>query len=153
MARYFKYTDPRGVCPSFMAEFIEDGTGDFEGWIWYRRINNRQKCAAKFCPGEIEWIDNNPSVQTTACTPSSTEKPKPKRHRRTKAEMKAAREQERLQAQRIEEQQEKLRRRNREMDLFAGIIAFVGVALLLWVGIGAVGLLAFFGAGGMLSKA
>lgn len=101
---------------------------------------------------------NGEPVVVSSPTPQPQQKKK--RHRRTKAEMAAARaEAARLQAeeeerQRMEQEAEQKKKvREQWLNIFAGVVAALVVIGVVVMGAGAIALLAFAGAGGLLAKA
>lgn len=226
MKKYFVYRNTKFPGTAFAGEYIDMGTGIYDGWTHYYRLkadgSRGEECYMKIAPEEITEHDsqtdainalqssviaseiNHPfqpissdtakgTVATVEDTNSDEEKiedvlqqlkqfqgnkdgnsepvvvapsptPQPqqkkKRHRRTKAEMAAARaEAARLQAeeeerQRMEQEAEQKKKvREQWLNLFAGVVAALVVIGVVVMGAGAIALLAFAGAGGLLAKA
>lgn len=117
-------------------------------------------------PTESATIDEKP--EPLIVNPTADEKPAHRKRGRRKSAKTIEREQrkkeqeerrmmERRRAQFLiqqqQEQQRKERNRQKAISVFAGVLAAAAVIGVIFVGIGALGLLAFFGAGGMLAEA
>lgn len=109
---------------------------------------------------QFQGNTNGNGEPVVVSSPTPQPQQKKKRHRRTKAEMAAARaEAARLQAeeeerQRMEQESEQKKKvREQWLNIFAGVVAALVVIGVVVMGAGAIALLAFAGAGGLLAKA